>query len=156
MIIRFLVAALLLGSSLSALNKEATLAIIKPDAVAANHIGDILSRYENAGLKVAGIKMNVLNEADAKQFYAIHKDKPFFNDLVKFMTSGPSVILVLEGPNAVQKNRTLMGSGDKKGTIRGDFGTSTTKNAVHGSDSIENAQQEIGFFFSNRKLQERF
>ncbi|MFA6916395.1 MAG: nucleoside-diphosphate kinase [Parachlamydiales bacterium] len=156
MLFRFLAIALLMGSSLCALNKETTLAIIKPDAVASNHVGDILSRYEKSGLKIAGIKMNVLSEVDAKQFYAIHKGKPFYNDLVKFMTSGPSVILVLEGDNAVQRNRDLIGSGDKKGSLRADFGTSMTKNAIHGSDSIENAQQEVGFFFSNRKLQERF
>lgn len=156
MILRFLAIMMFLSSSLCALQKEATLAIIKPDAVASNHVGDIIKRYENAGLRIAAIKMNKLNDAEAKEFYAVHKNKPFYNSLVEFMTSGPSVILVLEGNNAVQLNRDLMGSADKKGSIRADFGTSVTKNAVHGSDSSENAQQEIAFFFSNRKLQERF
>lgn len=140
--------------------KEKTLSIIKPDAVKDNHIGSIISRFEKNGLKVSAIKMKRLNEKEAKEFYGIHKEKPFFNDLVLFMTSGPSVILVLEGENAVAKNREIMGATDPKkaltGTIRSDFAKSVTENAVHGSDSKENAEKEINFFFSFDDLQERF
>lgn len=135
-------------SGINAAVAERTLAIIKPDAVAANHIGDIISRYEKAGLSIAELHMVRLNEEKAKQFYAIHANKPFFADLVKLMTSGPCVVIVLEGEDAIQRNRKLIGSLEEKGSLRGDFGTSKTNNAVHGSDSPENAAQEINYFFS--------
>lgn len=140
--------------------KEKTLSIIKPDAVKDNHVGDIISRFEKKGLKVSAIKMKHLNEKEASAFYAIHKDRPFFKDLVNFMTSGPSVIIVLEGDNAVALNREIMGATDpfkaSSGTIRADFAHSVTQNAVHGSDSQDNAKNEILFFFSGDELQERF
>ncbi|HUU74236.1 MAG TPA: nucleoside-diphosphate kinase [Burkholderiales bacterium] len=130
---------------------ERTLSIIKPDAVAKNAIGQILSRFEAAGLKIAAIRMALLSETEAAGFYAVHKDRPFFNDLVKFMTSGPVSIQVLEGEGAIQKNRDLMGATDPKkadkGTIRADFADSIDANAVHGSDSGENAAIEIAYFF---------
>lgn len=140
--------------------KERTLSIIKPDAVQANHIGEIISRFESEGLRVAAVKMVKLDEKGASDFYAVHKGKPFFADLVQFMSSGPIVALVLEGDNAVQLNREIMGATDPskatKGTIRSDFAKSITQNAVHGSDSKENAEKEILFFFSAKDLQKRF
>ena len=140
--------------------KEKTLSIIKPDAVRNNHIGDIISRFEKRGLKVSAIKIKQLNEREAGEFYAEHKGKPFYKDLIKFMTSGPSVILVLEGDDAVARNRELMGSTDpskaNSGSIRKDFATSVTENAVHGSDSQINAQKEILFFFSKDDLVDRY
>lgn len=130
---------------------QQTLSIIKPDAVATNHIGEIITRFEKAGLHISAIKMVQLNKEQAEEFYAIHKDRPFYSDLVAFMISGPVVIMVLEGENAVLKNRTLMGATDPKkanpGTIRADFAESVQRNAVHGSDSIEAARTEIAFFF---------
>jgi nucleoside-diphosphate kinase len=130
---------------------ERTLSIIKPDAVANNVIGQILSRFEGAGLKIAAIRMAHLSEAEASGFYAVHKDRPFFGDLIKFMTSGPVSIQVLEGEAAIQKNRDLMGATDPgkaaKGTIRADFAESIDANAVHGSDSPETAAVEIAYFF---------
>lgn len=135
---------------------ERTLSIIKPNAVQDNHIGEILSRFENNGLRVVAIKKLQLSQQQAEAFYAVHKDRPFFHDLVSFMTSGPVVVIALEGPNAVAKNRELMGATDPKkaakGTIRADFAKSVTENAVHGSDSVENAQLEIAFFFSDEEL----
>ncbi len=130
---------------------ERTLSIIKPDAVAKNVIGQIYSRFENAGLKVVEAKMAQLTQAEAEGFYAVHKERPFFADLVKFMTSGPVMIQALEGEGAVLKNRELMGATNPKeadaGTIRADFAESIDANAVHGSDSLENAAIEIKYFF---------
>lgn len=140
----------------SPISKEQTLSIIKPDAVAANHVGDIIVRFEKAGLHVAGMKMVLLTKEKAKAFYAVHKERHFFNELVDFMSSGPIVAIVLEGPNAVAKNRELMGATDFKkaapDTIRADFAQSVTKNAVHGSDSLENAKVEISFFFTPNEI----
>ena len=130
---------------------ERTLSIIKPDAVAKNVIGQIYSRFEAAGLKVVAAKMKHLSRAEAEGFYAVHKERPFFNDLVSFMISGPVMVQVLEGEGAVLKNRELMGATDPKkadaGTIRADFAESIDANAVHGSDSLENAAIEIAYFF---------
>lgn len=130
---------------------QQTLSIIKPDAVAANNIGKIIDRFETNGLHIAAISMRKLTKSEAQQFYAVHKDRPFYNSLVDFMISGPVVIMVLEGKDAVAKNRTLMGATDPKeaaeGTIRADLAKSKSENAVHGSDSIENAKQEISYFF---------
>ena len=135
---------------------EQTLSIIKPDAVAKNVVGQILSRFEDAGLRIAGMKKLQLSKEDAQKFYEVHKERPFYNDLVDFMISGPVVISVLEGENAMAKNRDLMGATNPKeaeaGTIRADFADSIDANAVHGSDSIENAQIEINFFFSKREI----
>jgi len=135
---------------------EQTLSIIKPDAVAKNVVGQILARFEEAGLKIAGTKKIQLTREDAQEFYAIHKERPFFNDLVEFMVSGPVVVSVLEGENAVAKNRELMGATNpqeaKEGTIRADFADSIDANAVHGSDSLENAEIEIRFFFAQREI----
>ncbi|UOO88237.1 nucleoside-diphosphate kinase [Vitreoscilla massiliensis] len=130
---------------------EKTISIIKPDAVAKNVIGEIYSRFEKAGLKIVAAKMKQLSKEDAEGFYAVHKERPFFGDLVAFMTSGPVMIQVLEGENAVLKNRELMGATNPKeaaaGTIRADFAESIDANAVHGSDSLENAAIEIAYFF---------
>ncbi len=135
---------------------EQTLSIIKPDAVAKNVIGKIIDRFESNGLRIAAAKRLQLSRLDAEQFYAVHKDRPFFRDLVDFMVSGPVVVMVLEGENAVLKNRDLMGATDPKkadkGTIRADFAESIDANAVHGSDSLENARIEIAFFFSRREI----
>src|SRR5574343_1079549 len=130
---------------------ERTLSIVKPDAVAKNVIGKIYDRFESAGLKIVAAKLKQLSRAEAEGFYAVHKERPFFNDLVNFMISGPVMIQVLEGDNAVLKNRELMGATDPKkadaGTIRADFAESIDANAVHGSDAPETAAVEIGFFF---------
>ncbi len=130
---------------------ERTLSIIKPDAVAKNCIGKIIDRFESAGLKVAATRMMHLSRAEAEGFYAVHKERPFFKDLVDFMVSGPVLVQVLEGPDAIVRNRELMGATDPKkaapGTIRADFADSIDANAVHGSDSAENAAIEIAFFF---------
>ena len=135
---------------------EQTLSIIKPDAVAKNVIGQILSRFENAGLKILATKKIQLSQADAEAFYAVHSKRPFFNDLVTFMISGPVVVTVLEGDNAMQINRDLMGATNPKeaeaGTIRADFAESIDANAVHGSDSVENANIEINFFFAQQDI----
>lgn len=135
---------------------ERTLSIIKPDAVANNVIGKILSRFEGAGLTIAAIRMSHLSEAEASGFYAVHKDRPFFGDLIKFMTSGPISIQVLEGTGAIQKNRDLMGATDPtkaaKGTIRADFAESIDANAVHGSDSPETAAVEVAYFFPDMNV----
>ena len=131
---------------------ERTLSIVKPDAVAKNVIGQIYTRFESAGLRVIAAKMKHLSRREAEGFYAVHKERPFFNDLVEFMISGPVMVQVLEGENAVLKNRELMGATDPKkadaGTIRADFAESIDANAVHGSDSLENAAIEIAYFFS--------
>ncbi len=130
---------------------ERTLSIIKPDAVAKNVIGKIYTRFESAGLKIAAAKMVHLSQSEAEGFYAVHRERPFFKDLVQFMISGPVMVQVLEGENAVLKNRELMGATDPKkadaGTIRADFAESIDANAVHGSDSLENAAIEIAYFF---------
>ena len=130
---------------------EQTLSIIKPDAVAKNVIGEIYTRFEKANLKIIKAMMVHLTKEEAEGFYAVHKERPFFNDLVKFMTSGPVMIQALEGDNAVLKNRELMGATNPKeadpGTIRADFADSIDANAVHGSDSLENAKIEIDYFF---------
>ncbi|QZP17877.1 nucleoside-diphosphate kinase [Methylophilales bacterium] len=130
---------------------EQTLSIIKPDAVAKNVIGEIYTRFEKANLKIVKAMMVHLTKEEAEGFYAVHKERPFFNDLVKFMTSGPVMIQALEGDNAVLKNRELMGVTNPKeadaGTIRADFADSIDANAVHGSDSLENAKIEIEYFF---------
>jgi nucleoside-diphosphate kinase len=138
---------------------ERTLSIIKPDAVAKNVIGKILSRFEEAGLKVVAARMAWLSRVEAEGFYAVHKERPFFKDLVDFMISGPVVIQVLEGDEAIQKNRDLMGATDPKkaakGTIRADFAQSIDANAVHGSDSPQNAVTEIAYFFPKQEIHSR-
>ena len=135
---------------------QRTLSIIKPDAVKKNVVGKIIDRFESNGLRIAAVKKIQLSKCDAKAFYAVHKDRPFFNDLVEFMISGPVVVMVLEGDNAVAKNRELMGATNPKeaapGTIRADFADSIDANAVHGSDSLENAVNEINFFFASREI----
>jgi nucleoside-diphosphate kinase len=135
---------------------ERTLSIIKPDAVAKNVIGPIYARFENAGLRIVAAKMKQLSRQEAEGFYAVHRERPFFNALVEFMVSGPVMIQVLEGDNAVARNRELMGATNPKdaapGTIRADFAQSIDANAVHGSDSAENAAVEIAYFFSATEL----
>jgi len=135
---------------------QRTLSIIKPDAVEKNVIGKIIDRFESNGLRIAAMKKIKLTKEDAAKFYEVHKERPFFNDLVEYMTSGPVVVMVLEGENAVAKNRELMGATNPKeaapGTIRADFAESIEANAVHGSDSLENAQKEIRFFFAEREI----
>lgn len=132
---------------------ESTLSIIKPDAVAKHVIGQIYTRFEQAGLHIVAAKMRQLSREDAEGFYAVHKDRPFFKDLVTFMISGPVMIQVLRGDNAVAKHRDIMGATDPKqaapGTIRADFADSIDANAVHGSDSAANAEQEIAYFFAD-------
>lgn len=135
---------------------EKTLSIIKPDAVAKGYIGKIVDRFESNGLRIAGMKKIQLSTQQAQDFYAVHKERPFYADLVKFMTSGPVVVMVLEGENAVLKNRELMGATNPKeaakGTIRADFAQSVEANAVHGSDSLENAKIEVAFFFDENEI----
>jgi len=138
---------------------ERTLSIIKPDAVVKNVIGKIYSRFETNGLKIIAARMLHLSQAEAEGFYAVHKGRPFFEDLVKFMTSGPVMVQVLEGENAIAKNRELMGATDPKkadkGTIRADFATSIDANAVHGSDAAETAKVEIAYFFPTLNIYSR-
>lgn len=138
---------------------ERTLSIIKPDAVAKNVIGQIYARFEAAGLKIAAARMVHLSRAEAEQFYGVHKERPFFKDLVDFMISGPVMVQVLEGESAILKNRELMGATDPKkaaqGTIRADFADSIDANAVHGSDAAETAQVEISFFFPGLNIYAR-
>ncbi len=135
---------------------ERTLSIIKPDAVAKNVIGKIYSRFETNGLKIVAAQMRHLSRTEAEGFYAVHRERPFFRDLVNFMISGPVMIQVLEGPDAIAKNRELMGATDPKkadaGTIRADFAASIDANAVHGSDSAENAKIEINYFFAPKNI----
>jgi len=135
---------------------EQTLSIIKPDAVAKNVVGQILARFEAANLRIAATKKTRLSRVDAEAFYAIHSERPFFKDLVDFMISGPVVVTVLEGENAMTINRELMGATNpaeaEAGTIRADFADSIDANAVHGSDSVENAVNEINFFFAQREI----
>ena len=138
---------------------ERTLSIIKPDAVAKNVIGQIYARFEQAGLKVVAAKMTQLSRNEAEGFYAVHRGRPFFKDLVEFMISGPVMIQVLEGEGAILKNRDLMGATDPKkaapGTIRADFAASIDANAVHGSDAPDTAQVEIGYFFASSQVHSR-
>jgi|SRR5258706_13493498 len=141
------------------MSKEQTLSIIKPDAVAKNAIGEILARFERAGLRLVAARMMQLSRADAEAFYAVHRGRPFFNDLVRFMVSGPIMVQVLEGENAIQTNRDLMGATDPKkaapGTIRADFAASIDANAVHGSDGAETARAEVAFFFAALNIHSR-
>ncbi len=136
---------------------ERTLSIVKPDAVAAGAAGEILSRFEKAGLTIIALKKMRLTEAQARGFYAVHKDRPFFADLVKFMTEGPIVVSVLEGEGAIAKNRELMGPTDstqaEPGTIRGDYGIDIERNAAHGSDAPETARIEVAYFFNATEIQ---
>jgi nucleoside-diphosphate kinase len=138
---------------------ERTLSIIKPDAVAKNAIGQIYARFEAAGLKVVAARMLWLSQRQAEGFYAVHRERPFFRDLVKFMTTGPVMVQVLEGENAIAKNRELMGATDPKkaakGTIRADFAESIDANAVHGSDGPDTARSEIAFFFPASEIHSR-
>ncbi|KTC64968.1 nucleoside diphosphate kinase (plasmid) [Legionella adelaidensis] len=135
---------------------ELTLSIIKPDAVEKNVIGQIYSRFEKAGLKIVAARMMQLTKNQAEEFYAVHKGRPFFNDLVSFMISGPVIVQVLQGDNAIAKNREIMGATNPKeaasGTIRADFADSIDANAVHGSDGAETAAQEIAFFFEPHEI----
>ncbi|HUP92384.1 MAG TPA: nucleoside-diphosphate kinase [Solimonas sp.] len=135
---------------------ERTLSIIKPDAVSKNHIGNIYQRFEDAGLKIVAARMKHLTPGEAEGFYAVHRERGFFKDLVRFMTSGPVMVSVLEGDNAVAKHREIMGATDPKkagkGTIRADFASSIDENAVHGSDSLDNARTEISYFFRVTEL----
>ena len=138
---------------------ERTLSIIKPDAVAKDVIGEIYSRFEQAGLKIIAARMKLLSREDAEEFYAVHRERPFYSDLVNFMTSGPVMIQVLEGENAIALNRELMGETNPKdaapGTIRADFAQSIDANAVHGSDAPETAKVEIACFFDNHDINSR-
>ena len=135
---------------------ERTLSIIKPDAVAKNVVGKILDRFESAGLRIAATKKLQLSKADAEAFYAVHAARPFFKDLVEFMISGPVVVSVLEGVNAMAKNRDLMGATNPKeaapGTIRADFAVSIDENAAHGSDSVASAEREVNYFFAQTEV----
>ncbi len=135
---------------------EKTLSIIKPDAVAKNIIGNIYSRFEKAGLKIVAARMQWLNKDQAEQFYAVHRERPFFKSLVQFMIQGPIMIQVLQGESAIAKNREVMGHTDPKqaapGTIRGDYADSIDANAVHGSDGVDTAIQEINFFFKPEEI----
>jgi nucleoside-diphosphate kinase len=136
--------------------QEQTLSIIKPDAVADHHIGDIIARFEKSGLHIGAIKMVQLTKQQAQDFYAVHKERPFYPELVEFMISGPVVLMVLEGKDAIAKNRAIMGATDPKkaapGTLRADFAKSVQSNAVHGSDSPETAKSEIAFFFKPSEI----
>lgn len=138
---------------------ERTLSIIKPDAVKKNIIGEILARFEKAGLKIVAAKMTHLSQKEAEEFYAVHKSRPFYKDLVTFMTSGPVLVSVLEGNDAIAKNRALMGATNPKeaapGTIRADFADSIDANCVHGSDGPATAPQEIAFFFKEKDIHKR-
>jgi nucleoside-diphosphate kinase len=135
---------------------ERTLSIVKPDGVQKNVIGDVYRRFEQSGLKIVGARMLRLSQAQAESFYAIHRERPFFRDLVSYMISGPVMVQVLEGEGAVAKNREIMGATDPKtaerGTIRADLATSIEQNVVHGSDSLENAAREVAFFFAATDL----
>jgi nucleoside-diphosphate kinase len=138
---------------------ERTLSIIKPDGVAKNLIGEVVRRFETAGIKIAAMKMIQLTQTQAQGFYAVHKERPFFNSLTDFMTSGPIVVMILEGEDVIAKNRKLMGATNFKeaeeGTIRREFATDIEKNVVHGSDAPETAAFEIGYFFNDLEIQNR-
>jgi nucleoside-diphosphate kinase len=153
--------ALTLGRFTSIFNEvvmsiERTLSIVKPDGVGRNLIGEVYRRFEQAGLKVIAARMMQLSQAEAEGFYAVHRERPFFKDLVRFMTSGPVIAQVLEGENAIAKNREVMGATDPKkaakGTIRADLATSIDENIVHGSDAPDTASREIGYFFREIEL----
>ncbi|MGD8784698.1 MAG: nucleoside-diphosphate kinase [Thioalkalispiraceae bacterium] len=135
---------------------ERTISIIKPDAVAKNVIGEIYARFEQAGLKIVAAKMMHLSKEQAGEFYAVHKERPFYGELIEYMTSGPIMVQVLEGENAIAKNREVMGATNPKdaapGTIRADFANDITENAVHGSDAAETATAEIAFFFKDNEI----
>ncbi len=135
---------------------ERTLSIVKPDGVQKNVIGEVYRRFEQAGLRIVAARMRRLTQSEAEGFYAVHRERPFFRDLVSYMTSGPVVVQVLEGENAVAKNRDIMGATDPKkaapGTIRADLATSIEQNVVHGSDSLENAAREIAYFFAETEI----
>jgi len=135
---------------------ERTLSIVKPDGVRKNVIGEVYRRFEQASLKIVAARMMKLSQAQAEGFYAVHRERPFFKDLVSYMTSGPVIVQVLEGDNAVAKHREIMGATDPKkaapGTIRADLAESIEQNVVHGSDSLENAAREIGYFFAETEL----
>jgi len=135
---------------------ERTLSIIKPDGVAKNLIGEVYRRFEQAGLRIVAARMLHLNRRQAEGFYAVHRERPFFNDLVEYMTTGPVIVQVLEGEGAINRHRELMGATDPKkadkGTIRADFAASIEENVVHGSDGAETAAQEIGYFFAHSEL----
>ncbi len=135
---------------------ERTFSIVKPDAVAGNHIGQIYQRFEDADLKILASRMLHLTKEQAEQFYAVHNERPFYNDLVSFMTSGPVMVQVLEGENAIAKNREVMGATNPAdaapGTIRADFASTVEENAVHGSDAPETAAEEIAFFFDGSQI----
>jgi nucleoside-diphosphate kinase len=139
--------------------KERTLSIIKPDAIGKNVVGEVIARLEKGGLRIIAAKMLRLNKEQAQGFYAIHRERPFFNDLVSFMTSGPVLVMVLEGENAITRNRDVMGATNPQqaapGTIRADFATNIDENIIHGSDAVETAQMEINFFFSPEEICER-
>lgn len=141
------------------MTKERTLSIIKPDGVKKNLIGEVISRFEKAGLQIVAAKMMHLKKEQAEGFYAIHRERPFFKDLVSFMSSGPVMIMVLEGDNAINKNRMIMGATNPKdanaGTIRADFANSIDENMVHGSDAQETAKTEIAFFFPSEEVCKR-
>jgi nucleoside-diphosphate kinase len=138
---------------------ERTLSIVKPDGVSRNLIGEVYRRFEQAGLSIVAARMLHLSQREAEGFYAVHRERPFFKDLVRYMTSGPVVVQVLEGDNAIAKNREIMGATDPKkaakGTIRADFALSIEQNVVHGSDAPETAAQEIAYFFRNTELHPR-
>lgn len=138
---------------------ERTLSIVKPDAVGKNHLGDIINRFEKAGLRIVAAKMKHLTDREAEGFYAVHKGRPFFKDLVSFMLTGPVLIMVLEGKDAISKNRDIMGATDPKkaapGTIRADLAQTIDENAVHGSDAPETAKQEINYFFAESEIYQR-
>lgn len=139
--------------------KERTLSIIKPDAIKKNAIGDILRRFESAGLKIVATKLISLSKSEAQGFYAVHKERPFFDSLTMFMSSGPILVSVLEGEDAIQTNRRIMGATDpakaEAGTIRRDLGTDVEKNAAHGSDGSDTARWEIAYFFGEMEIQSR-
>jgi nucleoside-diphosphate kinase len=138
---------------------ERTLSIIKPDGISKNAIGNVITRFEKAGLSIVAAKMMHLTKEQAQGFYAIHKERPFYNDLVSYMTSGPVLVMVLEGENAIGKNREIMGATDPKkaspGTIRADLAKTIDENVVHGSDAQETAKTEISFFFSTKEIYSR-
>jgi len=138
---------------------ETTLSIIKPDGVAKNVIGEVIRRFETNGIRIAAMKMIQLTKTEAKGFYAVHKERPFFDSLTDFMTSGPIVVMILEGEGVIAKNRTIMGATNfeeaDEGTIRKDYATDIEKNVVHGSDAPETAAFEIGYFFNDLEIQKR-
>ena len=138
---------------------ERTLSIVKPDGVARNRIGEVYRRFEKAGLSIVAARMRHLSQLEAEAFYAVHKERPFYKDLVRYMTSGPVVVQVLEGDNAIAKNREIMGATDPKkaapGTIRADLAESIERNVVHGSDAADTAAREIAFFFAGTDLHPR-